>query len=853
MGAPASISKDSFIGMVTVSWLAILLLGGAWVGNLYWDFRRESEALREEHYAAQRRLVRQEVRKALALVNQMRSMALDDLWGSLHGRADRAVSLGATLAERTVMSRAGVRQAVIEAVSAASDGEGFYGTVDQDLVFIEFIPASLDRETTVEQLVDSLIEVDDGRRSVGIFDRTTGIEWTFLAVVRDMGDGARVMACACLEKAEMRVKEVVADRLELQRFSGDNYIFAGDWNGVSKAGPARGRNMWGVVDDNGVRVVQELVAAAKRGGDFVTYVMPDIGGLRSQEKISYAMPVQDWQWYVGAGVYVDDIESVVAESGQRLERDIHRQLAMTLAGLVFLSLLALFMARRMARRIDANVRTFTETWNKASSIGGKVDPESLRYEEFRVLAEAANRMARECHDAENAMQDTAERFETLVSNIPGCVYHCALDEQCTMSYVSDPIETITGYPASDFIDNSVRSFASIIDPADRDQVKQMIRRDVEAGRPYSLEFRIIHANGEIRWISARGQARQDELGGVQGVDGVFFDITAKRRNEHDHYVHMHFLETMERLDRDLRRSSNMDSMLSDAMETVRQAFGADRAWLLTPCDHETQTYRIPVERSAKEFPGAGATKMDIPLSDEVREVMRRVLETSGPVAFDPASGLSVPRDTRQAFGVQSQLLVAVYPRSGPPWLMGLHQCRAVRIWNSDEIRLFKEMSRRVSDALSTLLMHRELRESEERFRTFSEQTMLGMSVMQDNHFLFVNQAFADIFEMAVEEVQRLPLNEFNQFVHPEDRDFVVEQARRKLSGDPDVVPTYVWRALTTSGTIRWVEIHSRTVTLNGRHADLISLLDITDRPQEELDAKLRERRRAAGEGDIAEG
>ena len=55
---------------------------------------------------------------------------------------------------------------------------------------------------------------------------------------------------------------------------------------------------------------------------------------------------------------------------------------------------------------------------------------------------------------------------SLIDSIPGAIYRCACDRDWTMEWLSDEIETMTGYPASDFIGNAVRTFASIEHPDD---------------------------------------------------------------------------------------------------------------------------------------------------------------------------------------------------------------------------------------------------------------------------------------------------------------------------------------------------------------------------------------------------
>ena len=121
-------------------------------------------------------------------------------------------------------------------------------------------------------------------------------------------------------------------------------------------------------------------------------------------------------------------------------------------------------------------------------------------------------------------------LRSLVSNIPGVVYRCACDEDWTMQWLSDEIEEISGYPADEFIDSAVRTFASVIHPDDREQVERSVRRAVEAGRPFTLEYRIVRRDGDDRWVLERGQA-QEAGDGRRWLDGAIFDITARRAAE----------------------------------------------------------------------------------------------------------------------------------------------------------------------------------------------------------------------------------------------------------------------------------------------------------------------------------
>ncbi len=121
-------------------------------------------------------------------------------------------------------------------------------------------------------------------------------------------------------------------------------------------------------------------------------------------------------------------------------------------------------------------------------------------------------------------------LRSMVANVPGALYRCACDADWTMEWVSDEIEEISGYPASDFIDSAVRTFASVIHPDDREQVEHSVLEAMSADRPFTLEYRVRRGDGGERWVLERGQA-QESGDGRRWLDGAIFDVTARRAAE----------------------------------------------------------------------------------------------------------------------------------------------------------------------------------------------------------------------------------------------------------------------------------------------------------------------------------
>jgi len=130
-----------------------------------------------------------------------------------------------------------------------------------------------------------------------------------------------------------------------------------------------------------------------------------------------------------------------------------------------------------------------------------------------------------------------------------------------------------------------------------------------------------------------------------------------------------------------------------------------------------------------------------------------------------------------------------------------------------------------------------LRESEEKFRSISEQALMGICILQDNVIKYINRQYANIIGYTPEEMMNWSPFEYVKSIHPEDRKMVVEQARKKQRGDKDVINHYQFRGITKTGKTVWVENYAKTILYGGKPADLIMIIDITERKNAEQKLK----------------
>ena len=173
-----------------------------------------------------------------------------------------------------------------------------------------------------------------------------------------------------------------------------------------------------------------------------------------------------------------------------------------------------------------------ECWWRAKSdrwvalfIQGQRFPASLEID--GIMISGHNITARKSLEVE--LRNNEEKFRSLVINSLGAVFRC--DASYMMQLMSDQIQAITRYPASVFVNNQVRSYLSIVHPDDISTLKDSLMQSILDRHCHSIEYRIIDANGDIRWVAERKQGFFAKNGNLLWLDGLLLDISDRKSVE----------------------------------------------------------------------------------------------------------------------------------------------------------------------------------------------------------------------------------------------------------------------------------------------------------------------------------
>jgi len=232
------------------------------------------------------------------------------------------------------------------------------------------------------------------------------------------------------------------------------------------------------------------------------------------------------------------------------------------------------------------------------------------------------------------------------------------------------------------------------------------------GEVSTTEVLMKRKDGGIFWVSLNGKAVDPGKPFEESI-WVLQDITKQKLAESERLDNLKFFESLDRVNRAMQGTNDLQQMMGDVLDVVLSTFGCDRAFLLYACDPEAPSWFSAMERTSSRYPGAHARGILFPTTPHHKSLFQALLATDGPVELNLGREIDPEDEPWKTFEIKSDLAIALYPKTGKPWEFALHQCSYARIWTDREKKLFQEISRRLADGLTSLLMYRDLQSSEE--------------------------------------------------------------------------------------------------------------------------------------------
>lgn len=166
------------------------------------------------------------------------------------------------------------------------------------------------------------------------------------------------------EAAKLKVTQTLAQML----YGSDGYFFVYDYDGTNLVAPRQteliNANWSGLADASGTPIVDELIAIARRGAGYHTYLWRKPSTGEEAQMVSYVVGLQDWRWAIGTGIFIDDVLATTAAARSETEARV-RETFLWIAGITMAALLLVFFSGlwlniRERRLADAKLKALTQ-------------------------------------------------------------------------------------------------------------------------------------------------------------------------------------------------------------------------------------------------------------------------------------------------------------------------------------------------------------------------------------------------------------------------------------------------------------------------------------------------------------
>jgi PAS domain S-box-containing protein len=178
--------------------------------------------------------------------------------------------------------------------------------------------------------------------------------------------------------------------------------------------------------------------------------------------------------------------------------------------------------------------------------------------------------------AELALADARSRLDAALE--AGAIVTWIWDIRDNRMYADNKLAQLFTLPPSDAVGGLLDNYVKAIHPDDVDNTLATLNRAVETGEPYQADYRIVQADGAIRWVTARGVVERDEQGRPVRMPGVLVDITERKTLEEELRIRVEQLAEADRRRETLLASlQESEGKLRLLADTIPQL-----AWMAQP-------------------------------------------------------------------------------------------------------------------------------------------------------------------------------------------------------------------------------------------------------------------------------
>jgi PAS domain S-box-containing protein len=538
-----SLPKVLFLYLLIVTALTVLSIAHLWTSQAYKKSGIEAEKIREEYIGNQKARVKQQVIGVRDYIYYKRSQAKTKLRNTLQEKVNEGYNIAMNIylenkGKRTdeeikaiikqalspiwfssnrccyhIYSMDGIQQ--MNPLTPSANGKNGLGIKDKegnDLVRNELNLLKNKDHGFIYYFKAPSTSDDSSLSKIAFVKKFDPFNW-YIGSIDDFSE------------FESDIKNETLERISRIRYDKEGYVFVNTYrgdalitNGVLNTPPV---NILAGSDENWKNIfAEQLEATHKPDGDFYTYKFRKMSEPKSSTKVSYFTGVPEWEWILGAGIYIDDIEPVIAQKKAELDRQIWLDIIKVIGLMLIIMLIIILVARYISRRTRESLEHLIQFFEEAKTGYKAIDPKLLFFDEFQTIGTSADSMVAERQKVKDDLETEKSLLRYLIDSVPDLIFF--KDKDGKFLGCNKAFEEYTGKKEAEFKGKTDYDFFT------KDQADEYAKSDTEILR--SKETRRNHEwttypDGRKVLFDTMKTLFFDKKGNSLGLIGISRDIT----------------------------------------------------------------------------------------------------------------------------------------------------------------------------------------------------------------------------------------------------------------------------------------------------------------------------------------
>jgi PAS domain S-box-containing protein len=440
--------------------------------------------------------------------------------------------------------------------------------------------------------------------------------------------------------------------------------------------------------------------------------------------------------------------------------------------------------------------------------------------------------------AQEALKESELRYKSLISSLPNVIYQCLPDRFWTMKFISQEIFNLSGYRPEELIDNKIIAYLDIIHPDDRNFVEEQGTEQLNLGKSFSLDYRIIHKSGDVKWVHEKGRGTYNDHHEISTIIGSITDITPQKRAEEELFNNERKFRFLTNASVELLSLKTKDKILDYLSQSLQNQLQVNSVVVFAI----NETSHLGTLKSISCLNQVKLQQVTNVLGDihESRfSLPSKLANTMHKATLEPLEHGCIQQMIHIVPSEKARILeTLILP--GFFYVIGIKQddqvIAAILIYNqkpikNEDVGFVESFTNLTGIILRQQILLDTIYYSEEKLRSIFDNSNAAISIHDAHGFLMVNKAWERITGYTTEESKTLKSLDL---VHPQERDRIKIITENRLNG-LEAPTNYIFPLIDKNSNEKWIDISASVIDYEGTKTILAIGNDITDRIKSDLE------------------